>query len=92
MSDQDTLKKYLERCFTVGELKDMLDGYDDDQKVVIASTASDYWRSPIAQRIETVDQIAVGWTEYHRCLSNLSEKDSEDPDDDGTETVVAIYV
>ena len=41
---------------------------------------------------EPVDQIAVGWTEYHRCLSNLSEKDSDDDEDGDTETVVAIYV
>ena len=89
-SEKDSFNRYLERCMTVGELKDALSGFADDAKVVVARTAPDYWRSPIAERIDGVDQIAVGWTEYHRCLKNLSEQD--DDEGGGTDTVVAIFI
>lgn len=84
------IKRYLDpsRCMTVGELKEQLDRFDDDTVVLLAYTASDYWRSPIATRVESVETSEVFYTDYHQCAQEVDRDKDRDEDEDTVEVVV----
>ena len=87
MADINT---YLDpsRSMTVGELREQLERFDDDSIVMLAYTASDYWRSPIATRIEDVEESEVFYTDYHGCAQEVDR----DKDDDGEDTVRVVVI
>jgi hypothetical protein len=64
-----TINDYLgnKRFMTVKQLREQLERFDDDAVVVTTYTASDYWRSPLAQPVSSVSESEVFYTEYHRC-------------------------
>lgn len=83
------LKSYLkpDRCMTVGKLREQLERFNDDDVVLRAYTASDYWRSPIATRIQLVEEAEVFYTDYHQCAQEVDySKDS------GREDTVRVVV
>lgn len=84
------IKSYLDpgRCMTVGELRKELERFDDDTVVLLAYTASDYWRSPIATRVEGVEETEVFYTDYHQCAQEVDR--DKDGDDEDTVSVVVI--
>ena len=84
------IKNYLDtgRGMTVAELREQLERFDDEDIVLLAYTASDYWRSPIATRIESVEESDVFYTAYHQCAQEADK--NRDPDDEETVRVVVI--
>lgn len=84
------IKSYLDpsRCMTVAELREQLERFDDEDIVLLAYTASDYWRSPIATRIDSVEETEVFYTDYHNCAQEVDRDKDRDEDEDTVRVVV----
>ena len=60
------LERFLENAITVKELKDMLDDFDDNMKVVFTYNYGDYSRTEVASQVTEVEDGFIEWSEYHR--------------------------
>jgi len=60
----------------VRELKDMLNNFDQDAEVHIGYTASDYWRSRLAPKADSVDEEIVVRSDYNS-TDKIPKDDSE---------------
>lgn len=88
-----TISTYLgnKRFMTVKQLREQLEAFDDDDIVVTTHTASDYWRSPLAQPVTSVSETEVFYTDYHRCAQERTqERDYSKDYDQEFARVVAI--
>lgn len=74
------------QALTVGELKEMLSQYNDNDEVLVSYQSGDYWRTEVAKKITDVDEAYVVYSDYHQC-----DKISEDENDD-TRQVVVIHL
>lgn len=91
----DELKRYLERGLTVKELREALEEYDDDAKVVFKYNFGDYSRTLVVERAESIQNGSVVWSGYHDLPRMVEEygderigEDEELGDDDLAEVVV----
>lgn len=73
---------------TVRELKEKLEGLDDNLEVLMAYPSGDYWRTIIAETICTVETCQVEWSDYHSRF--VLPKEGKEPEEDGKESVVLI--
>jgi hypothetical protein len=65
----------------VGELKQILSHYSDDQKIYISYPSRDYWKSQLAGEIETVATEYVKFSTYHNQYQIVEDRDREDEND-----------
>ena len=72
---------------TVQELIDTLQCYDPDMEVQISYTSADYWRTQIADDIDSIDEGEVDYSEYHQKFRVIDEDDDDQRD---PKTVVLI--
>jgi predicted chitinase len=91
MTREEAISAYLEHGMTVGQLKMLLENYDDEAKILVAHTASDYWRSPIARNIDGIEETQVKFTDYHTCAQELDGGD-DDEDDYRGETIIVLRI
>ena len=84
------IRRYLEKCMTVGELQAELNRFDPKSPVLFAHTAKDHWRSPIAERIEEVGESDVFFTEYHGCAQEFGMFEVSNKKDEDVLTVVVV--
>jgi len=77
----EKLKRFLDNSITVGELKDILEDYDDDMKVVKAYNYGDHCRTEVAETIGEPEEDFVKYSDYHRMgkvsKEGFKEEDSE---------------
>ena len=71
---------------TVKELKNILDGLDQDMEVYYQYPSGDYWRSKIAAEISRADQTEIEYSEYHQKMTVCGEIE----DDNETKTVIVL--
>ena len=90
MTREEALEAYLDRGMTVGQLRERLKRFDDNAKVLVAHTASDYWRSPIAENIDGVEETEVKFTDYHNCAQERNYE--RDETGDGLQTIVVLRI
>ena len=75
------LTNALEGGLTVEELIEELQTMDPKAKVVFEYVSSDYWRTPIARVVESVDEgLQAGWSDYHQLPCVLKEEGSDEDD------------
>ena len=73
---------------TVKELIEELQMYDEDMEVKFAYNYGDHWRTQVAARIDDVDELTVGYSEYHNMDKVLDEDDNPDNENDVRTAVV----
>ena len=73
---------------TVKEIRERLEGMDEDLQVLMAYPSGDYWRTVIAGKIDTVETCRVEWSQYHGKF--VLPKEGKDEPEDGEEVVVLI--
>lgn len=67
---------------TVGQLKEMLNRYDDNLPVVVGRCSGDYWRTEIAPPFISTEVGVVEYSSYHNCPKVCYEdRDKECPVD-----------
>lgn len=89
-------ERAIQFTMTVGDLKDILEQFDDNLPVVLERNSGDYWNTPVVECIEDGGSCGpmeheLAWSEYHRQLGPHvpSEYDEED---DTVETVKAVVL
>ena len=65
------------KTLTVQELIDELSCHDPEALVLFSYNYGDYWRTSVAQGINSIEEQEVRWSEYHR-MHKLVDEDSED--------------
>jgi hypothetical protein len=63
---------------TVAELKNLLEHYDDNQKVMFAYNAGDYWKTIVAEEVTELDELEVSYSAYHQKYKLTDGDDEED--------------
>lgn len=61
----------------VSELIEMLEEMDQDAEVHFAYNYGDHWRTEVAPKVDSVDEGAVEYSDYHR-MDKLVDEDDED--------------
>ena len=61
----------------VSELIEMLEEMDQDAEVHYAYNYGDHWRTEVAPKVDSVDEGAVEYSDYHR-MDKLVDEDDED--------------
>ena len=79
MSDIAKLKKMLENATTVGELKAVLDEYEDDMPVMKSYNYGDHWSTTVAENLDEVQDNFVKYSSYHR-MGKVSEEGFKEED------------
>lgn len=60
------IKKKLQHGMTVGQLKEILENFDDETPVLIGYDYGDHWHSQVADRIDEPDgPMVIEWSDYH---------------------------
>ena len=67
---------------TVAELKDYLEGFDDDTEVYFAYPSSDYWHTTCANKVEEADMGTVTYSDYHQTYKVVDGNCERDEDDE----------
>lgn len=62
---------------TVGELRSLLDAYNDDVPVVFEYDSNDYWGQKLFSAIEQVRMDDASWNDYHGEYAPAGEDDLE---------------
>ncbi len=79
--DKAKLAKFLENAITVDELKEMLDDFEGDMKVVFSYNYGDHWNTAVAENIGEVEDNFIKYSDYHRKAKvseeGFKEEDSE---------------
>lgn len=57
----------------IQNLQYLQEEHGPDMEVMFSYTASDYWRTELAQSISSVDVGGVSWSDYHR-TNKLNEE------------------
>ena len=65
------------RELTVGDLRNALDGVDDNMKVHISYNYGDYWKTVVAPVATEAEEGRVSYSEYHR-MDKIDEDGAED--------------
>ena len=72
------LERYLDDAITVEELREMLDDYDDDTKVVLSYNYGDYQRTMVACAVTEVEEDSVCYSDYHQMAKVDEDSLNED--------------
>lgn len=79
------LERYLRNGLTVdeliSELQDMSEDGMGNHKVGFTYNYGDHWRTQVVQRIQTVDEQEVEYSDYHS-MAKLKSENSEDENED----------
>jgi hypothetical protein len=62
---------------TVRELIEMLEDFNENDEVMVSHIAHDYWRTPVAGRIDSVEDAVVDHSSYHNCFKVVEEEEAE---------------
>ena len=82
------IKTYLERnAITVKELREALEDFDDDTRVMFSYHYGDRPNTLVAEGAENVEEMHVRWSDYHN-QPRVAEDDEVDAG--GVECVVVI--
>ena len=66
------------RTYTKADLINELSSFDDDTPVFFSYTYGDYWKTDVAESIETVEEANIEWSDYHRMYKvNADEEPSK---------------
>ena len=68
----------------VRELMEELSALDQDADVHFTYNYGDHWRTMVVEKIKSVDECEVEYSEYHKSLA-LTGRDGDDDEDDDTE-------
>jgi Fe-S-cluster formation regulator IscX/YfhJ len=76
----------------IENLKYLKEEYGADTEVMFSYTASDYWRTGIAQSITDVDLGAVAFSSYHKAnkIVDLDDYDEDDREPNSDKKVIII--
>lgn len=76
---------------TVGELKELLDNFDDEMPVLFCYNYGDYWSTVVAETIgaDDVDEGKIFWSSYHNKYKVVLNDDySELTEEDGVDVLI----
>ena len=65
------------KSLTVKELMEALEGMDPDLPVMFAYNYGDHGRTEVAASIDTLEEMPVQWSDYHRMHKVMGEDQSE---------------
>lgn len=76
---------------TVGELREALNGYDENTPVMVPYPSGDYWHTQLAGNVSgfRINEGLVQWSEYHREWK-IIEADEEDDKDEESQAVLLL--
>ena len=76
----------------IENLEYLKEEYGEDTEVMFSYTASDYWRTELAQDISDVDLKAVAFSSYHRTnkIVDLEDYDEDDQEPSSDKKVIVI--
>lgn len=78
------IKQHLKRnAITVKELREELENFDDEARVLFAYDYGDHTHSIVCEGVESVDAEQVRWSDYHN-----QPRIADDEDDESTEAIV----
>ena len=63
---------------TVQELKDYLSQFDGDMEVKFSYNYGDYWKTQVAQDIDSIEIGCTEWSDYHRMDKMVDDEDKND--------------
>ena len=75
------IKRCIRGGFTVKQLKETLERFDDDTIVVFKYNSRDYWNTVVAQPVTDVDMEAVKYSAYHSKLQIVEDYDGDEEDE-----------
>jgi len=92
MTETDELSTYLARAMTVKELREALDKFEDDTRVVFSYQYGDHARTVVAGAVKVADESDVRWSGYHDMpmVVEADEPEDDEPRDVPDETVVVL--
>jgi hypothetical protein len=79
----------MSRALTVGDLKNMLEGVDENMEVHISYNYGDYWRTQVAPDATEAEEVKVKYSSYHH-MDKIVEEDSDEDDHSDLKTVFVI--
>jgi hypothetical protein len=62
---------------TVGQLREMLAGMNEDMPVLIAAKTGDYWGTVTAGAVGDAEEMLVEWDPYHQKYAVTEQQDDE---------------
>ena len=70
-------QRLLDKAKTVGELRAMLERYDDETPVFFSYNYGDYQRTDVAEPVSRAEECAVEYSAYHRAMKVFRDDDAE---------------
>mgnify|MGYP006269680747 CR=1 FL=1 len=64
----------------VAELRELLEGFDEDMEVHFSYNYGDHWHTTVAPRVDEVFEGVVERSDYHRMDKLVDEEDCYDED------------
>jgi hypothetical protein len=72
----------------IGKLIDWLQQFDEDTDVYIAQPSHNYWGDVVAAKIADIDLADITYSDYHRAMQVVTNKDTDVEEDDIKEVVL----
>lgn len=72
---------------TVGELKELLEQFDDELPVLFSYNYGDHWNTTVAGTISSADTGKVCYSSYHR-MNKVVDGEDEEEDPNAVEAVI----
>ena len=69
---------HASNTMTVGELRELLSGHDNDTRVFLAVPSGDYWGTVLARPLVTGDQTLIEWEDRSSSYILTDEGHDED--------------
>lgn len=85
------IKNLLNYTITVGELKEMLENYPDDTKILVEQATHDYWKTIVVKPIAEAELETLEYNDYHQSLKvsqPTDDEDQESPDNDQHQALI----
>ena len=73
---------------TVSELKDYLEGFDDDTEVYFAYPSGDYWHTTCANKVKEADMGVVTYSGYHQTYKVVDDNERCDENDELKDVII----
>lgn len=85
---------FLNQCMTVAKLRQALEDYNDDDKVVFAYNYGDYQRTTVCAAVHNIGDGDIKYSEYHRMgkLIECTDEDEEPAKDPEAVSVVVLNI
>lgn len=75
--------------WTVKQLKEQLEKFDESTPVVFAYPSHDYWQTELAGNIRDIDKVDIEYSNYHNQFQ-ICKEDSEQEED--SQSVVVLLI